>query len=66
MNNKRDSGIAYFVLGIYTLMINWYYNHSIIFLILSYLFWPVYLVYEILVGHLSHDMWKTIPEHYFR
>jgi hypothetical protein len=66
MSNKRDSSIAYFVLGIYTLMINWYYNHSIIFLIFSYLFWPVYLVYEILVGHLSHDMWKTIPEHFFR
>jgi hypothetical protein len=66
MSNKRDSSIAYFVLGIYTLLINWYYNHSIILLILSYLFWPVYLVYEILIGHLSHDMWKTIPEHYFK
>jgi len=66
MSNKRDSSIVYFILGIYTLLINWYYNHSIILLILSYLFWPVYLVYEILVGHLSHDMWKTIPEHYFK
>ena len=66
MSNKRDSSIVYFILGIYTLLINWYYNHSIILLLLSYLFWPVYLVYEILIGHLSHDLWKTIPQHYFK
>jgi hypothetical protein len=66
MSKQRDSGIAYFLLGIYALMINWYYNHSIIFLILSYIFWPFYLIYELLTGHLSHDMWKIIPLSYFK
>jgi hypothetical protein len=64
--NKKNGSILYFILGIYTLMISWYYNHSILLLILHYIFWPVYLVYELLTGHLSHDMWKHIPESYFK
>jgi len=63
---NRDSSILYLLLGIYALMINWYYNHSIIMLILSYIFWPLYLIYELLIGHLSHDMWKHIPLSYFK
>lgn len=65
-NNKRDSSIAYFILGIYALMVSWYYNHSIILLIICYVFWPIYLVYELLTGHLAHGMWKTIPLSYFK
>ena len=64
--NKRDSSIAYLLLGIYALMVNWYYNHSLILLLLSYLFWPVYLIYELLSGHLAGGMWKEIPLSYFR
>ena len=26
---NRDSSILYLVLGIYALMVNWYYNHNI-------------------------------------
>ena len=63
--NKRDGSILYFILGIYSLMISWYYNHSILLLLIHYLIWPLYLVYEILSGHLAHDMWKTIPASYF-
>jgi len=65
-NNKRDGSIVYFILGIYALLISWYYNHSIILLIICYLFWPIYLLYEVLSGHLSHGMWKTIPMSYFK
>ena len=54
------------LLGIYTLMISWHYNHNLILLIVHYIFWPVYLVYELLIGHLSHDMWRIIPESYFK
>jgi len=63
---KRETSTAYLLLGIYALMISWYYNHSIIILILCYIFWPVYLVFELLTGHLSHGMWKTIPLSYFK
>jgi hypothetical protein len=35
-------------------------------LIIHYIFWPVYLVYELLIGHLSHDLWRTIPLSYFK
>jgi hypothetical protein len=63
--NKQNGSIVYFLLGIYSLMISWHYNHSILLLILHYIFWPIYLVYELLVGHLSHGMWKTIPMSYF-
>jgi len=63
---NRDSSILYLILGIYALLINWYYNHNIIFLILAWIFWPVYLVYELLTGHLSHNAWKDIPLSYFK
>jgi hypothetical protein len=64
--DNRSSGLIYGILGIYTLLISWHYNHSIILLIIHYIFWPVYLVYELLIGHLSHDLWRTIPMSYFK
>jgi len=63
--NKKDGGILYFILGIYSIMISWYYNHSVILVIIHYLFWPLYLTYEILSGHLAHGMWRVIPTSYF-
>ena len=66
MSNKRDTGIVYFILGIYALMVSWYYNHSILLLIICWIFWPIYLLYELLSGHLAHGMWKEIPLHYFK
>ena len=62
---KRDTGIVYFILGIYSLMISWHYNHSILLLIIHYIFWPIYLIYELLIGHLAHGLWKSIPQSYF-
>lgn len=62
----RDTSIVYFLLGIYSLMVNWYYNHNLLDLLLSYLFWPLYITYELLTGHLSHGMWKIIPLSYFK
>jgi hypothetical protein len=64
--DRRNGGILYAILGIYSLMISWFYNHSILLLIIHFIIWPVYLVYELLIGHLSHGMWKTIPESYFK
>ena len=64
--NRRNSGLLYFILGLYTLMISWHYNHSILLLIIHYILWPFYLGYELLIGHLSHDLWRTIPESYFK
>ena len=64
--NSKNSSILYFLLGIYTLLISWHYNHSIFYLIIHYIFWPIYLIYEILKGNLSHDLWRTIPESYFK
>ena len=66
MDSKRDSGIAYLILGIYSVLISWYFNHSIILAIICYLCWPVYLVFEILSGHLAHGAWRTIPLSYFK
>jgi len=63
---NRDSSILYLLLGIYSLMISWYYNHSLIILLITYILWPVYLVYELSIGHLSHNMWKIIPMSYFK
>jgi len=63
---KRDSSMLYLFLGLYALMISWYYNHSLILLLLSYIFWPLYLIFELLSGHLSHGMWKDIPLSYFK
>ncbi|WP_461460459.1 hypothetical protein [Mucilaginibacter sp.] len=64
--DKKDSSILYFILGLYALMVSWYYNHSLIILLITYIFWPIYLLYELLIGHLAHGMWKTIPLSYFK
>jgi len=64
--NKRDSSIIYGILGIYAVLVSWYYNHSIILAIFHYLIWPVYLIWEVLNGRLAHDMWKIIPQSYFK
>ena len=64
--DKRDSSILYFILGLYSLMVSWYYNHNLIILLSTYIFWPIYLLYELLIGHLAHGMWKQIPLSYFK
>ncbi|MFI5132136.1 MAG: hypothetical protein ACHQFX_19180 [Chitinophagales bacterium] len=64
--NRKSGSLIYFILGIYTAMISWHYNHSILLLIIHYIFWPIYLVYELLIGHLAHGMWRIIPESYFK
>jgi hypothetical protein len=64
--DKKNGSIIYFLLGIYSLMISWHYNHSILLLIVHYIFWPIYLIYELLTGNLSNDMWRKIPESYFK
>lgn len=63
--NRRDSSIIYGILGIYAVLVSWYYNHSIILAIIHYVIWPVYLIWELLQGHLAHDMWRKIPQSYF-
>jgi hypothetical protein len=63
---NRDSSILYLVLGIYALMVNWYYNHNLILLLLAWIFWPLYLIYELLTHGLSHGLWKEIPLSYFK
>jgi hypothetical protein len=35
-------------------------------LLIHWIFWPIYLVYELLIGHLSNDHWRTIPESFFK
>lgn len=61
----RDTSIIYGILGIYAVLVSWYYNHSIILAIVHYIIWPVYLIWELLNGRLAHDMWRKIPQSYF-
>ncbi len=63
---NRDTSLLYLFLGIYAMLISWHYNHSIFWLIIHWIFWPIYLLYELLTGHLSHGMWKDIPLSYFK
>jgi len=64
--NRKSGGLIYFLLGVYAAMISWFYNHSIILLIIHVIIWPIYLIYELLTGNLSHGMWRSIPESYFK
>jgi hypothetical protein len=63
---NRDSSILYLVLGLYALIINWEKNHSLLMLLLTWIFWPLYLIYEVFTHGLSGGQWKTIPEEFFR
>ena len=64
--NRRNGSIVYFLLGVYAAMVSWFYNHSIILLIIHVIIWPIYLIYELLIGHLANGMWKEIPQSYFK
>ena len=64
--NRKNGSLVYFLLGVYAALISWYYNHSVLLLIIHVIIWPIYLIYEMLTGNLSHGMWRTIPESYFK
>jgi hypothetical protein len=63
-NKMRIGSVFYFILSIYAVMVNWYFNHNILYAILAFLLSPFYLIYELLVGHFAHGMWLTILHHY--
>lgn len=58
--------LLYFILGIYSVLLNWHFNESILYAILSWIFWPIYIIYSILTKHLSHGQWLEIPLSYFK
>jgi len=60
----RTGSVFYFLLSIYAVMVNWFYNHNILYAILAFLFSPFYLIYELLAGHLAHGMWLRIIHAY--
>jgi hypothetical protein len=61
---NRNKSIVYFLLGLYTAMVSWFYYHSIFWLLVNWIFWPISLLYFILTGHLSHGQWLSIPKHF--
>lgn len=65
INLGKGGGLLYMLCGLYTVMINFHYNHSIFYAILSWMFWPFVLVYNLIVDNLSHGMWHIIPSTYF-
>lgn len=63
--SKQNSSILYFLAGIYTVMISWFYYHSIFLAIVNWFFWPISLLYFLLTGKLADEMWLKIPQSYF-
>ena len=61
----RSKSVIYFLLGLYTALVSWYYYHSVILLILHWIFWPIALLYFLITGHLAEGRWLSIPKHYF-
>jgi hypothetical protein len=57
--------IIYFVLGIFAIMTSWYENHSVLLVILHYIFWPVYLLVELLRGVFANGGGSAIIHYYF-
>ena len=53
MDNKRDTSIAYLILGIYALMVSWYYNHSLILLLLCCVFSGLFILFMSLLDRPS-------------
>jgi len=61
----RNRSVIYFLLGLYTAIISWHYYHSIVWLIIHWVFWPISLLYFLLTGKLAHWEWLNIPKHLF-
>lgn len=64
MNNSQRS-LLYTLCGIFSVMVNWYFNHSVIYAILAWAFWPAYMFYALLTGHFAHGGFNTIWNYYF-
>lgn len=62
---NRIGSLLYLFLGIYVVMISWFYYHNVFYAIINYLFWPLSLIYFLLTGKLADGMWRTILESYF-
>lgn len=60
----RNNSIIYFLLGMYAVLVSWYYNHSIFLAILHYIYWPIYLIYELFQGNLANGMAEKILRSY--
>jgi hypothetical protein len=61
----REGSYLYTVFSIYAVLISWYYNHDIMLAIFHYIIGPWYIFYELLMNHLSHGLWRSIPLSYF-
>ncbi len=61
----RSKSVIYFLLGLYTALVSWHIYHSVILLIIHWIFWPLALIYFLITGHLAHGQWLSIPKGYF-
>lgn len=62
---KTGGGFLYFLLQVYAAMISYFYFKSIFWAIVSFIFGPLYVLYSLIAGRLSHGMWQIIPNSYF-
>ncbi len=56
----KKNGFIYFLLGVYSAMTSWFYYHSVILLIINWVFWPISLLYFLLTGKYANRQWLTI------
>ena len=50
---------------ILAVMVSWFYNHSIFWAIIHYIFGPAYLIYSILIGRFANGGFMNIIHNYF-
>ena len=52
------------IVGVLSVMISYFYNHSILWAIFHYVFGRIYLVYCLLIGRFADGNFMTIIHHY--
>jgi hypothetical protein len=61
----KKGSFLYFILGVFSLMVSWYFNKSVVWLIIHWLIWPLYLLWCLITGHFSDGQLMDIINYYF-
>lgn len=65
MSAKSTGGLLTLLLDIFAAMISYFYFKSVFWAIICFIFGPIYVIYSLIIGRLSHGMWHIIPNSYF-
>lgn len=64
-NSMFNKKTLYPILGVYAVLVNYFFNHNLFFAFITWIYWPIYLFYKVLTGDLDNGVWLQVINYYF-